>query len=521
LASSTGENMNGCHNGSAAFCQQGLTGPGGQSFTSIAAGSNVSVVIAGNVATISSSLQHITRAGTFQTNTVIAGGTEYVRGGILRRPNELELTCPVAGLVASFRGADCLPYAGATFPKVAGVWPGRTNGHSILAENATVSPRLNSDFCGRQEIICDPVGATGLRLQANALVDWFNRINNADDTNDDWSAYIRLRFAYKAGFNIALGAISPGARDLGIGFYHNGVYCLPVFSCVGNVTFLDLTRKGYTTSYCWSASDRDQTLRHDGYKSPTAGFSSNAGGAFTRAAICDRDPDGTAVTGFEFVGAIQGAAFFDRNLTDAEYVQVDDWFCSDYRAKVIIEGNSLSAGGETWGSMAEWLERYLGPSVRIENYAIGGQQTAAMLAAMPSVSIPRIRAVATMPSVVFIWEFSNSINAGIPLANVQADTVAAIALVLAAGGLPLLATVLPRVDMSVGEEAIRVAFNAWLLLTYPAITANLTASDRLDSYADALYFNAADQVHLTDLGCSVGGAIIAAKCRQAYPAYFP
>jgi hypothetical protein len=55
-----GENMNGCHNGSAAFCQRGLTGPGGQSFTSIVPGnSNIAISVVGSAAQISSTLAAI------------------------------------------------------------------------------------------------------------------------------------------------------------------------------------------------------------------------------------------------------------------------------------------------------------------------------------------------------------------------------------------------------------------------------------------------------------------------------
>lgn len=143
-----GENMNGCHNGSAAFCQQGLTGPGGASFTSIVPGNaNVQINIVGGVAQISSTLQAELYNATVNLDKVLAAQRQ-ISGSTLdaRRPsatNQQAYDALLSTILEAAPNAVAQVYLPNTLGAIGSAgttWPASNFGGSALTHQGAAAP---------------------------------------------------------------------------------------------------------------------------------------------------------------------------------------------------------------------------------------------------------------------------------------------------------------------------------------------------------------------------------------------
>jgi lysophospholipase L1-like esterase len=223
---------------------------------------------------------------------------------------------------------------------------------------------------------------------------------------------------------------------------------------------------------------------------------------------------------FRLKGHLHELLVYGRALSDAELASVGEHLASRHRALrrgedrfIAFEGDSITQG--VGASSAEdfcypaQLGRRMARQPKWINLATGGDTIQNMAATASVLTGQMARNGHYVRRLAILLAGSNDINNARSAAQVIADMDAWIAAVRAAdpAAVPVGCTVLPRIDYTADEEAVRQAVNAHIRLGANfGFVIDLAADPRLGSPGNAAIYG--DGVHPTDAGYAIVAELV-------------
>lgn len=241
-------------------------------------------------------------------------------------------------------------------------------------------------------------------------------------------------------------------------------------------------------------------------------------------------------------GYVYYVLVYNRALTDLEMTTVFAGIQSIFGVPVtppvnrfVASCNSLSYGVPyTPGSGLDYpaqLLALLGPSWESVNLGVSGKTTSQFLSSFSTLEATA-SSVSHITDVLFAWEVSNSIVAGLTADQIiKGDGTGVFEQVCtaakAAGFTVYAMTCIPRVGITAGAlETIRTTVNARMIAdtsgTYwNSKVIDVASSPYLNDYTNHTYFQAGDQTHLTGTGGVTGGGGYGVVASILYPFLVP
>jgi len=420
-----GENMNGCHGGSAAYCQQGLIGPGGQSFTSIVPGDGITMSVAGNVLTVAQIPEHYAQIqvygapGSWWTPTASLSAltavgvldaryTQQAPGALAVWDNQLGTNdavqgtparCPTLDMDAWRENGPAVAFTAASVNWMAwnGIAAAIAEPYAVVAvaQVPSIIPAAQGDLFSSSgtgaavtQVYHEP-GAGKLSVHRRDIA--------------GGSVILSTSNAFPANVPVPLAAVFAGAGSFAL--LGETQTAMPTLGA-GAIDYTVCTVGGYTASL--------------NYQGLLRGLAIFKGAATPTARQCR-----------EIARQLNGQAF----------------------PRVVIEGDSMSVAGSWDGALAA----YLGTG-SVETHATSGNTAAQMVAQYPAEIAPRFTEV--VPAVFVLWGGTNSIFFGATGEQTARDCFNELDLARTTGYVTIFLSIPPRIQFDATQEARRVMANA-------------------------------------------------------------